>query len=47
MDVRIPPRSRTATTLRALPAGTYEFYCDVCCGGKDNPAMRGILEVTG
>lgn len=47
VDVRIPPSSRTTTTLRDLPAGTYEFYCDVCCGGKENPAMRGILEVTG
>lgn len=47
VDVKIPPSSRQAVTLRTLPAGTYEFYCDVCCGGKENPAMRGVLEVTG
>ncbi len=47
VDVRIPPSSRQTVTLRDLRAGTYEFYCDVCCGGKENPAMRGILEVTG
>lgn len=47
VDVKIPPSSQQTVTLRNLRAGTYEFYCDVCCGGKENPAMRGILEVTG
>ncbi len=45
VDVRIPPSSQPTVTLPALAAGTYEFYCDVCCGGKENPAMRGLLEV--
>ncbi len=45
IDVRIPPSSQPTVTLPALAAGTYEFYCDVCCGGKENPAMRGLLEV--
>lgn len=47
VDVKIPPGSQRTVTLRNLPAGTYEFYCDICSGGKDNPSMRGILEVTG
>ena len=47
IDVKIPPQTRQTVVLRDLPAGTYEFYCDVCCGGKENPAMRGVLEVTG
>lgn len=47
VDVKIPPSSQRTVTLRNLQAGTYEFYCDVCCGGKENPAMRGVLEVTG
>ncbi len=47
VDVKIPPSSQQTITLRNLQAGTYEFYCDVCCGGKENPAMRGVLEVTG
>ena len=47
VDVKIPPSSRKTTTLRDLRAGSYVFYCDVCCGGKENPAMRGVLEVTG
>ncbi|MDQ7848786.1 MAG: cupredoxin domain-containing protein [Armatimonadota bacterium] len=45
IDVRIPPSTRLVVTLPPLAAGTYEFYCDVCCGGKENPAMRGMLEV--
>ncbi len=47
VDVKIPPSSRQTVTLRNLQAGTYEVYCDVCCGGKENPAMRGVIEVTG
>lgn len=47
VDVKIRPSSRRTATLKNLPAGTYVFYCDVCCGGKENPAMRGILEVAG
>jgi plastocyanin len=27
-------------------AGTYSFYCDICCGGKENPSMQGKLTVT-
>ena len=26
-------------------AGTYSWYCDVCCGGKENPSMQGKLTV--
>ncbi len=47
IDIRMPPRTRQAVALGELPVGTYDFYCDVCCGGKENPAMRGVLEVTG
>lgn len=47
VDVRIPPRSERTVELPALPRGTYTFYCNVCCGGKDNPAMQGTVEVTG
>lgn len=27
-------------------AGTYNWYCDICCGGKENPSMQGKLTVT-
>jgi len=47
IDARIPPHSQQTVTLGPLPAGSYEFYCDICCGGRSNPTMRGILEVAG
>lgn len=47
VDLRIPPKSDRTQTFANLAPGTYEFYCDICCGGKENPAMRGVLEVTG
>lgn len=47
VDVRVPPRSDRRVELPALPPGKYTFYCDVCCGGKENPSMRGVLDVTG
>lgn len=27
--------------------GSFSFYCDICCGGKGNPAMNGTLVVEG
>ena len=47
IDVRIAPKSQKTVNLGSLPAGNYEFYCDICCGGKENPSMRGVLEVRG
>ncbi len=45
IDTIIPAKSSVVVTLPALPAGTYTFYCDVCCGGKENPTMRATLTV--
>ncbi len=25
--------------------GTYDVYCDTCCGGKDSPTMHGTIVV--
>lgn len=47
VDVRVPPRSERTQTFAGLLPGAYEFYCDVCCGGKESPAMRGVIEVVG
>jgi heme/copper-type cytochrome/quinol oxidase subunit 2 len=47
LDVRIAPHSTKTLTLPALSEGTYQFYCDVCCGGRVNPSMQGVLEVRG
>jgi cytochrome c oxidase subunit II len=32
-------------TAPSKPA-TYSYYCDTCCGGKENPAMQGKLTVS-
>lgn len=29
-----------------VAAGTYDFYCNICCGGKENPSMQGKLTVS-
>jgi cytochrome c oxidase subunit 2 len=46
IDARIAPRSDKTIDIPATAAGEYAFYCDVCCGGKDNPSMQGVLKVT-
>jgi heme/copper-type cytochrome/quinol oxidase subunit 2 len=25
--------------------GTYDVYCDTCCGGKDSPTMHGSIVI--
>lgn len=47
IDVRITPNNEQTVTIPPLSPGTYEFYCDVCCGGRTSPSMIGVLEVTG
>jgi len=46
VNAKVGPESTQLVTLTPTRAGTYEFYCDVCCGGKDSPSMRGRLEVS-
>lgn len=42
----LPAESRKTITLTApTTPGTYDFWCDSCCGGKDSPTMHGKLEV--
>lgn len=45
IDARIQPESTSVVTIPAAAPGDYTFYCDTCCGGKENPAMRGVLKV--
>lgn len=47
IDWRVGPESSQVFELKApgVP-GTYSWYCDICCGGKENPSMRGKLTVT-
>jgi heme/copper-type cytochrome/quinol oxidase subunit 2 len=45
LDYKIPPLTNMIVTLPAAAEGDYEFWCDVCCGGKANPTMHGVLRV--
>jgi cytochrome c oxidase subunit 2 len=46
IDVKVQPQSDTLLTIPAVAPGRYAFYCDVCCGGKENPQMQGTLIVS-
>jgi cytochrome c oxidase subunit 2 len=47
VDFKVGPESSQVFTFTApATAGTYQFYCDICCGGKANPSMQGKLTVT-
>ena len=37
-------RKVVQVTAPATP-GTYDIYCNTCCGGKDSPTMHGTLTV--
>lgn len=43
---KVAPLKRTLITFTPSEPGEYDFYCDICCGGKDNPYMHGRLIVT-
>jgi plastocyanin len=49
LDVRfeLAAQSRKTIELTApMTPGDYDFWCDSCCGGKDNPEMHGTLHVS-
>jgi len=39
------PQSKASATFTPEKPGRYDFYCDVCCGGRANPTMHGTLIV--
>ncbi len=47
VNIVAQPLSVNSGTFVASTAGTYTFYCDICCGGKANPTMNGKLIVEG
>lgn len=46
VNAKVGPESTQLVTFTPTREGAYEFYCDVCCGGKESPSMRGRLEVS-
>jgi plastocyanin len=47
IDWKVGPLSSQVFEFTApATTGTYDFYCDICCGGKENPSMQGTLTVT-
>jgi cytochrome c oxidase subunit II len=47
IDWQVGPKSSQVFELVAPDEpGTYDWYCDICCGGKENPSMQGTLTVT-
>lgn len=38
---------RTVTWQVPDKPGTYDVYCDTCCGGKDSPTMHGTIVIEG
>ncbi|HEX6270530.1 MAG TPA: cupredoxin domain-containing protein [Anaerolineales bacterium] len=45
VDIIAQPESSNYLTFTPKQAGTYTFYCDICCGGRANPTMNGQLIV--
>jgi cytochrome c oxidase subunit 2 len=42
----LPAESRRTITWQVPDKpGTYDVYCDSCCGGKDSPTMHGTIVV--
>ncbi len=45
VNIIAPPEGTSEATFTPTKPGVYEFYCDICCGGRANPTMRGQLIV--
>ncbi len=47
VSIIAPPEGSNYATFTPTKAGTYIYYCDICCGGRANPTMQGTLIVEG
>jgi len=45
VNIVAPPQGTMEATFTPTRPGVYDFYCDVCCGGRANPTMQGKLIV--
>ena len=46
VNIRVAPLTTRTFTLTPKETGVFDFYCEVCCGGRANPYMHGTLTVT-
>ncbi|MFV2033114.1 MAG: cupredoxin domain-containing protein [Gammaproteobacteria bacterium] len=46
VDEQVGPKKTRTFTFTPTRPGNYVFYCEICCGGKENPFMRGELIVS-
>lgn len=42
----VGPKKTLTFTFTPTEKGEFNFYCDICCGGKENPYMNGTLVVS-
>ncbi len=45
MNITVQPESQKVFTFTPTQKGEYHWYCDSCCGGRENPGMHGTLIV--
>ncbi len=45
MNITVQPESQKVFTFTPTQKGEYHWYCDSCCGGRENPTMHGTLIV--
>ena len=45
LNITVQPESQEVFTFTPTQKGEYHWYCDICCGGRENPGMHGTLIV--
>jgi len=45
MNQTVEPSGQKVFTIPTAVAGTYGWYCSICCGGRDSPSMNGRLVI--
>jgi len=45
LNVTVQPESQEVFSFTPTQKGEYYWYCDICCGGSENPSMYGTLIV--
>jgi cytochrome c oxidase subunit 2 len=43
LDIKLAPGESRTITLSPMQPGTFHYYCNMCCGGKQNMDMLGAL----